>query len=518
MALEKEEGLHTQTREAAATRESSLTAKATEASAAAETAQAQLAALRESSESDAAELAELKTSVAKQLRDAEARCAELERVGKAKELELTNAAEIAAVRAAAEISTYKVKAELAGSDSERLGQLIETMKADTSSASSGAPAVDSAVLQERIRGLETQLEEAGAARRESSTILKATQEELQAYKITSAKEEATHAAALETSEKQVASLQAELAATQDAAARQGSELSAEEAAAAAAKAEVQRAELAGAKEQLAAARAEAAAKGEEVTAMQLKLVGVEKELSIAKLEAERATAECEFAKEKAALLQDASSTRTEGGEKTMELVSEVATLREREVATKALLTAAQDEVARLKQSLSESSAALDESRAAAELVEGQKAALERRVASLSKLEEEHRAKAVQVAARMVRVWRQKELRSVFRAWRFAATAYDDAYGLGGGEQMEGIAAAELQAKEEEMKGQIEGLTYRRRYIALRPVFRDIFNKFDKQMVGYIDASTYEGIATTLFGTRTSRPHWARLRFVVSRRA
>ena len=64
--------------------------------------------------------------------------------------------------------------------------------------------------------------------------------------------------------------------------------------------------------------------------------------------------------------------------------------------------------------------------------------------------------------------------------------------------------AELQAKEEEMKGQIEGLTYRRRYIALRPVFRDIFNKFDKQMVGYIDASTYEGIATTLFGTRTSR--------------
>ena len=238
--------------------------------------------------------------------------------------------------------------------------------------------------------------------------------------------------------------------------------------------------------------------------MQLKLVGVEKELSIAKLEAERATAECEFAKEKAALLQDASSTRTEGGEKTMELVSEVATLREREVATKALLAAAQEEVARLKQSLSESSAALDESRAAAELVEGQKAALERRVASLSKLEEEHRAKAVQVAARMVRVWRQKELRSVFRAWRFAATAYDDAYGLGGGEQMEGIAAAELQAMEEKMKGQIEGLTYRRRYIALRPVFRDIFNKFDKQMVGYIDASTYEGIATTLFGTRTSR--------------
>ena len=49
---------------------------------------------------------------------------------KAKELELTNAAEIAAVRAAAEISTYKVKAELAGADSERLGQLIETMKAD----------------------------------------------------------------------------------------------------------------------------------------------------------------------------------------------------------------------------------------------------------------------------------------------------------------------------------------------------------------------------------------------------
>ena len=47
-------------------------------------------------------------------------------------------------------------------------------------------------------------------------------------------------------------------------------------------------------------------------------------------------------------------------------------------------------------------------------------------------------------------------RSTFRAWRFAATAYDDAYGLGGGEQMEGIAAAELQAKEEEMKGQIEG--------------------------------------------------------------
>ena len=249
----------------------------------------------------------------------------------------------------------------------------------------------------------------------------------------------------------------------------------------------------------------------------LAVIQKDKELSIAKLEAERATAECEFAKEKAALLQDASSTRTEGGEKTMELVSEVATLREREVATKALLTAAQDEVARLKQSLSESSAALDESRAAAELVEGQKAALERRVASLSKLEEEHRAKAVQVAARMVRVWRQKELRSVFRAWRFAATAYDDAYGLGGGEQMEGIAAAELQAKEEEMKGQIEGLTYRRRYIALRPVFRDIFNKFDKQMVGYIDASTYEGIATTLFGTRTSR-HWARLRFVVSRRA
>ena len=52
MALEKEEGLHTQTREAAATRESALTAKATEASAAAETAQVQLAALRESSESE----------------------------------------------------------------------------------------------------------------------------------------------------------------------------------------------------------------------------------------------------------------------------------------------------------------------------------------------------------------------------------------------------------------------------------------------------------------------------------
>jgi hypothetical protein len=38
----------------------------------------------------------------------------------------------------------------------------------------------------------------------------------------------------------------------------------------------------------------------------------------------------------------------------------------------------------------------------------------------------------------------------------------------------------------------ELLEYRRRYIALRPVFRAIFNKFDKHLIGFIDASTFEG--------------------------
>ena len=38
----------------------------------------------------------------------------------------------------------------------------------------------------------------------------------------------------------------------------------------------------------------------------------------------------------------------------------------------------------------------------------------------------------------------------------------------------------------------ELLEYRRRYIALRPVFRAIFNKFDRHLIGFIDASTFEG--------------------------
>jgi hypothetical protein len=87
---------------------------------------------------------------------------------------------------------------------------------------------------------------------------------------------------------------------------------------------------------------------------------------------------------------------------------------------------------------------------------------------------------------MVTVWRQKELRNVVRAWRHAAVGQAEGGGFGfdkggGGGAIEGMAAADLHAKEEEMTQQIQGLTYRRRYIALRPVFREIFNKFDKNV-------------------------------------
>jgi len=130
-----------------------------------------------------------------------------------------------------------------------------------------------------------------------------------------------------------------------------------------------------------------------------------------------------------------------------------------------------------------------ESAAAAEKAKAEITSLEASVARLRKAEAVQRKHSIQVASRMVTVWRQKEIRSVFRAWFHVAivgaTGSSGGFGLGldspSGTVMEGMAAADLHAKEEEMTQQIQGLTYRRRYIALRPVFREIFNKFDKDV-------------------------------------
>lgn len=92
-----------------------------------------------------------------------------------------------------------------------------------------------------------------------------------------------------------------------------------------------------------------------------------------------------------------------------------------------------------------------------------------------------------------------------KAWRHAVTGgagSGGGFGFGvdgsGGAAIEGMAAANLHAKEEEMSQHIQGLTYRRRYIALRPVFREIFNKFDAKV---------RSKATWDFSAASSTTHW-----------
>jgi hypothetical protein len=134
LALEQEQQTHQLTKDAAATTQERLETRLSEASELADSSRSKLEEVRKQSDSDSSELAELKTSLARQLRESEAKNAELERTGTAKEVELANAAEIAGVRAAAEIGTFKVKAELATSENERLTKLIERLEEDKSAA------------------------------------------------------------------------------------------------------------------------------------------------------------------------------------------------------------------------------------------------------------------------------------------------------------------------------------------------------------------------------------------------
>ena len=177
-----------------------------------------------------------------------------------------------------------------------------------------------------------------------------------------------------------------------------------------------------------------------------------------------------------------------------------ATLREREKSSGEYRSNAEAELTRLKDELSATAASLAtaegalaaanvESAAAGENAKAVLEALQAKVGELSKLEAAGRKRTIQMAGRIVTAWKQKELRSVVRAWRHVVAGGggggDYSFGgLGGDEggvHIEGMAAADLHAKEEEMSQQIQGLTYRRRYIALRPVFREIFNKFDKNV-------------------------------------
>jgi hypothetical protein len=57
----------------------------------------------------------------------------------------------------------------------------------------------------------------------------------------------------------------------------------------------------------------------------------------------------------------------------------------------------------------------------------------------------------------------------------------------------------------------ETLEYRRRYIALRPVHRAIFDKFDKHLTGFIDASTFEGAPRRSWHSGAQSTHGAYLR-------
>jgi DNA repair exonuclease SbcCD ATPase subunit len=509
LGLEQEKQTHQLTKDAAATAQESLKAKAAEASEQAETNARKLEEVRKDAESDSGELAELKTSMAKQLRESETRCAELERTSAAKALELENAAEIASVREDAEISTFKVKAELATSENERLSKIVERLEQDKTAVkdelttradvASAVQDKDVAVLEERVRNLESSLEETLAEKKEASSLLSATEKELQTFKVTSAKGEASHESAVQVLEKQIESLNTELETMRTTASGQDTPASRAEVAATIAKAEEQREAIATMKTELATASDSLVQKSEEVTELKLQLTALEKDLTIKTMEAERAAAESRFDKEKTQLLQEVLDARgtAEGSAKVIELERELATLREREKSGADLKANTDAELARLRDELSASAASLAaaegalaaakvESAAALEKARAEVASLETKVAKLSKLESAQRKRAIQVAARMVTVWRQKELRNVVRAWRHAAVGQAEGGGFGfdkggGGGAIEGMAAADLHAKEEEMTQQIQGLTYRRRYIALRPVFREIFNKFDKNV-------------------------------------
>ena len=174
--------------------------------------------LRSQTSEDSAELAELKTTMAKQLREAETRCAELERTSTAKEKELGNAAEIASVRAEAEISTFKVKAELATAENERLAKIVERLEQDKSAAKEeltnrktwhrGAHK-DVAVLEERVRNLEGQVAETTAEKKEATSLLAAMEKELRHSRLPQQRR-STHEAAVVVLEKQIETLQTEL--------------------------------------------------------------------------------------------------------------------------------------------------------------------------------------------------------------------------------------------------------------------------------------------------------------------
>ena len=513
LALQQEKQTHQLTKDAAATGEESLKAKLTEATEQAQSSERKLEELRSQASEDSAELAELKTTMAKQLREAETRCAELERTSVAKEKELGNAAEIATVRAQAEISTFKVKAELATAENERLSKIVERLEQDKSAVreqltnradvESAGREKDVAVLEERLRNVEGQLAETAAAKKEATSLHAAMEKELQAFKVTTAKEEAAHEAAVSVLEKQIGSLQSEMETLRTTASGQDTpESRRADVAATIAKAEEQREALASTKAELASTTESLKQKSEEVTALRLQVTALEKDLTIKTMEAERAASESRFDKEKTKLLQDVLDARgtAESSANTIALERELATLREREKSGQEYKANAEEQVARLKQELAANAASLKaaeaalksanaESAAAAEKAEAEIASLQASVAKMRKAEAAQRKHSLRVASRMVTVWRQKDLRSVFRAWRhvaeMAAAGSGGGFGFGldsaDGAAIEGMAAADLHAKEEEMTQQIQGLTYRRRYIALRPVFREIFNKFDKNV-------------------------------------
>jgi hypothetical protein len=156
-------------------------------------------------------------------------------------------------------------------------------------------------------------------------MLGVTQDELQAYKITSAKEEATHAAAIGVLEKQIESLNTELETMRSTASGENTPASRAEVAATIAKAEEQREALTTTKAELAAANQVVSQKSDEATELKLQVTALEKDLTIKTMEAERAAAESLFDKEKTQLLQDVIDARGSavGGEQVIGLEREL---------------------------------------------------------------------------------------------------------------------------------------------------------------------------------------------------
>ena len=174
------------------------------------------------------ELSALKVNTADQLRQADTRVLAVEESARAKENELLGAAELARVKATAEMETQRAMGELTSAENERLTKLLDRLQDDSQTtvqmmkqeldkepATSDQAMQQVAVLEERGASLERQLQVAVADGRERESRIDTLRCDLEEARLSAARMEAEHAAATKELELHIDGLKSEQSGSRD---------------------------------------------------------------------------------------------------------------------------------------------------------------------------------------------------------------------------------------------------------------------------------------------------------------